>query len=425
MHFWLVNSAEPTPVDQGDWRLRRMGILADLMVNAGHEVTWWNSTFFHASKSERFQTDTTVEVSDRYRVRFLHAPPYRKNVSLQRIKNHRILGRKFRQQATTLPEPDLILSSYPTLELCDEANRYGRQHGVPNVIDIRDLWPDLFLDIAPRLARPLARLALQPYFSMAERVCQQATAITGNTDEFVQWGLDRGEREATENDRSFAFGYVSPNPSEEQTAAAGEFFRERGVDPEVPIICFFGSINHHFDFETVFNAYRTIRKQQRVQLVICGDGEQLTSLRTQLADEPDVIFPGWVNGPQIWTLMQWSKFGLAPYVASPNFFKNVANKPIEYLAGDLPILCSLSQGALHRLVVEQDCGIAYDGSADKLASQVLAALDSPQRYEELRSNATSTFKESYSAEHVYGRMINHLADIAAKSNAAYAPTRAA
>ena len=43
--------------------------------------------------------------------------------------------------------PDLIIASYPVLELCEAANKFGSKHSIPVIIDCRDFWPDIFIEI--------------------------------------------------------------------------------------------------------------------------------------------------------------------------------------------------------------------------------------------------------------------------------------
>ena len=59
MKVWLVKLGEPLPVD-GNRRLHRYGILAEMLSQKGHEVTWWTSTFDHWDKKQRFETDKAL-----------------------------------------------------------------------------------------------------------------------------------------------------------------------------------------------------------------------------------------------------------------------------------------------------------------------------------------------------------------------------
>jgi glycosyltransferase involved in cell wall biosynthesis len=215
--------------------------------------------------------------------------------------------------------------------------------------------------------------------------------------------------------------------SNEETAEADRFWQAQGVDVDrdVPVVCFFGSINHQFDFDAVLEAARQVQAVHRVQFVLCGEGESTARYRQATLDNPDILFPGWVNAKQIWSLMSRSSFGLAPYVENKGFVNSLSNKPIEYLAGGLPILCSLSRGPLFDLVTEQHCGIAYEGSPVKLSRAILETLADPGRHATLVENARCVFNQKYHAAHVYGRMLAFLAGLANGQTASYHLTPAA
>jgi len=79
----------------------------------------------------------------------LYSLKYKKNVSIERIINHHILAYKFSKLAELEVQPDVVLCSYPTIELSLVATKYGKRKNVPVIIDVRDLWPDNFLDMVP------------------------------------------------------------------------------------------------------------------------------------------------------------------------------------------------------------------------------------------------------------------------------------
>ena len=189
MLIWLVTIGEPLPTDGPGERLLRTGILAEQLVRHGHDVVWWTSTFDHVRKRHRCGGDQHICVSDRHHLWLLHANSYSSNVSLVRVANHRRIARSFRRLAPSEPRPDVIVCSWPTVELCVESVQLGRAWGVPVVLDVRDLWPDTIADLAPRQLRPAARLTLQGGYRQARYAASRATAIAGITREYVDWGL--------------------------------------------------------------------------------------------------------------------------------------------------------------------------------------------------------------------------------------------
>jgi len=413
MRVWLVTVGEPLPIDGKNDRLLRAGILASILVERGHDVLWWTSSFDHVRKRQRCGTDTTKVLGDRYRITMLHAVAYRNNISLARLLNHRDVAKNFRRFSELEREPDVILCSLPTLELCVEAVRYGKRNGVPVVIDVRDLWPDLFVELAPAWARGIAKRVLAPFFGMAREACQGAKAIVGVTPEFVAWGLGNAKRAATEWDRDFPMGYRRIDLSSQECDEALSRWRERGIMDNAFKVCFFGTIGHQFDLDTVIDASRMLKANgRRYQFVLCGSGDKLAQYRRKSEDYPIVLFPGWVNRTDIQALMSLSSVGLAPYLNKPNFTMNLPNKPVEYLSAGLPIVSSLS-GVLAKFISEYRCGITYEeGNSDSLAEALVRLYDDREELRTMAENAKALYEKSFIAERVYGEMIEHLRRIA-------------
>ena len=159
MQIWYLQDGEPIPGIDGETRPWRGTLLADALVERGHRVTWWTATFDHVGKRFRRNFSSTVLLRPGLRVRMLHGPGYRSSTGLRRLRHQRAIARAFADEAATTPPPDLLIAGMPTLELAEQAVRFGRLRGLPVLIDVRDAWPDQYLTLAPSGLRPLLRLA--------------------------------------------------------------------------------------------------------------------------------------------------------------------------------------------------------------------------------------------------------------------------
>jgi glycosyltransferase involved in cell wall biosynthesis len=418
MRTWLLTVGEPLPTDSGQDRAWRTGLLARQLVARGHEVVWWSSAFDHFGRRLRSPIDTPIAAEPGLTVWHLSGTAYRRNISFQRVRNHQQVADAFRRLAGAAPRPDVILSSLPTLELCVEAVEYGRAHDVPVALDVRDLWPDVLIEMAPAPARPLGRLALSWMTRQLRRSATGARAILGITDEFVQWGVDAAGREPSTDDRVFPMGYSSHPPGAEALRAAADRWRALGLENASPrpVICFFGTLGWMFDFDTVLSAAARLQQvAPEVAFVICGGGNNLEVLQRRAADLPNVIMPGRVGAPDVWYLMQHAMAGLAPYRPLRNFDDNLPNKPIEYLAGGLPIIaCRLR--VLTRLIDEHNCGVTYaHRDVDGLVQAVLMFVRHPERRASMAAHGVRLYRDRFVAERVYDDMAAHLEHLATRS----------
>src|SRR5947207_2212329 len=213
MNVWVVKTSEMLATDNGNGRLLRSGLVAHMLDARGHTVTWWMSTFDHANRRSRAQQDTTVPFGARGAIRMIKSPGYRESVSLARICDHAIWGRAFRRAIASAPLPDIIFCAYPTIEAAATCVRFGQQHAVPVVLDLRDMWPDIFSEFAPTALKPLAYGVLWPWRAHARAALSRATALFAITDEFLSWGLKLAGRARGGWDASFLLAYPESSPA--------------------------------------------------------------------------------------------------------------------------------------------------------------------------------------------------------------------
>jgi glycosyltransferase involved in cell wall biosynthesis len=420
MNIWLVTVGEPLPTDPGGSRLLRTGLLAGELAARGHAVLWWNSTFDHVRKRHRAPADVDVTLEDGVRVHLLHGCGYRRNVSPRRILDHALVARRFARQAPDQPPPDVVLCSMPTLELALAATRHGQMHGVPVAVDIRDLWPDYLAALAPPWARPLANRLLAPMAWQAARACRDADALTGNAQSFVDWGLRRAGRAASELDRPFPHAYPVKRPDPAHLQQAAEFWRARGVtDDGVFTACFFGVFSPKCDLAGVIDAAASLeRAGLPMRFVFCGVGEEEGALRRRAAGLRTVTFAGWVGEAEIRVLMGWSHAGLAPYRNRAGFVGNLPNKPIEYLAGGLPVVSCLEGGEVD-VLRREGCVAHYpEGDARALAVVLGELARRPEHRARMAEAARRVFAANYSADVVYAAMADWLEAVAARGKVA-------
>lgn len=411
MKIWLIQQGEELPTDPGNPRLLRTGILAEMLADRGHYVTYWTSTFSHARKVHRFHADTELQVRDNYTIKLIHSPGYRKNVSVSRIYDHWLLARKFRRQVPAEDKPDIILCSMPTIDLSLAATEYGKRHQVPVVLDIRDKWPDIFVELAPLYARPMLNQALAPIKKKLYTACKNSDSIIGITEGFLQWGLDHANREKSAADGVFFHAYKTEKPSDRLIDDAIVFWEKEGIQKDTSklLACFFGALGPQSEITTVIEAARLLSYESTpITLVLCGKGEYHDRFKREAKDLANVIFPGWVNSAQIWTLMRMSNVALAPIKSNINYIDNIPNKIVEYLSAGLPIISSL-RGTVERLLHGRECGLTYTNSKAEMLAEILYDLfQNRKKIDMMALNALKLFQEQFASENVYRSMIDHL-----------------
>jgi glycosyltransferase involved in cell wall biosynthesis len=348
------------------------------------------------------------------RLWLLHGIGYSRNIGLSRLVNHIQLVREFSRLAEIEQPPDLIFCCWPVIELSFAAVGYAERHSIPILLDVRDLWPDIFLDAVPSALRSLAKLALAPYYRMTRSAFRRASGIVGISDGYLDWGLAKAGRGRNPNDALFPLGYQEPDWTKASKAEDNKSLRALGVD-ESRIICWFlGSFGDTYDLEPVIHAARQLETRGLMgpQFVLSGEGHGRERYERLAAGLHNLVFTGWLDADQIASMMRIARVGIAAYRKGAP--QGLPNKLFEYMAAGLPILSSLD-GECKRFLDDNACGLSYPaGSTDGFLAAMTALTENQKLADELGANALRTYRKHYSASTIYPQLVEHMERVVAQ-----------
>ena len=407
MKTWLVTIGEPLPLTPAVQRMR-VGLLADALVSRGHTVTWWASTFDHFSKTQLFAEDVAIDIREGYQVRALKGCAYRRNISVQRYLDHGLIARKFRKLARRESPPDVIVASMPDYNLAFEAAQYAREAGVPFVVDVRDQWPDIYLDVVPRALRPAASFALRRDFSKLTSLLTSADSVVSMVDQLLEWALERARRAKGPDDKVFYLGAQRPavdgaaRAEERWSDLAGKF-----------VITYVGTFGHYNNPSVLIDAARLLHAQsalsEDVRFVLAGEGVLRSAAIESAAGVRGMTFPGWVAGDELDALLRASSVAILPWSSTAAAFPN---KAFHYLHAGLPIAASVS-GELQRLLTDHHAGSCFaPGRAAELADVLLRWIADRPLVRTMSQNARCLAADRLDASRIYPEFAAHVEHIA-------------
>jgi len=397
------------PQGAGSHRLWRSNTLSEYLASRGHQVVRWRSSFDHYKKRPLASGGERIDIGP-YAIQFLPAPQYRRNIGIARWRHHRALAESFRQFAPReMLQPDVIHVANVPLELCREVVTFAVARRVPVIVDVRDLWPDVVIDMAPASCRFFARSAFHRMTEDSRYSLRNATAISGISDPIVEWGANQAGRVRSKWDRSFPMAYADLSVGVQESGEAdGSTVASLGIMPDDFLVCFFGSIGHQFDFDTVLDAAVNAQKFPHIKFVLCGDGPVLATLRRRAAGLPNVILPGWLEGPDIRALMRVAAVGILPYRPYRCFKMSISSKFSEYLAGGLAIACGV-EGEMAALTITNRCGFVYAHGdwRSLLRGLAMLAAEGPA-LSAAKHRARALFGTQFSSAAIYPDMCEYL-----------------
>lgn len=406
MIIWIVSEGEPLPIDSEVVRLRRMGQLANILISKGHEVHWFSSTYHHYKKAERFKDDKYLEYKHNYFFHLLKGKKYKHNVSLDRIKHHSEIAKKFSLKANDYEKPNIIIATMAPLELSEAATNFAKSNKIPIVIDIRDLWPEIYSEVVPTWARRL----IVPYINYTKKklkyILNQATAMVGVTEGFLSYGLEIADRERNDFDTVFHTSYsIDYNFTNNLLSEWGSY----GLDENHFIVSFMGNFGKQFEIDPLFEAAEKLQSHSSIKFVFCGVGANYEHYKEKAKKLDNVIMPGWIEGNQIKSLLTHSSIGIAPYKDSKNFRLNAPNKFGEYLSFGLPVFVSVT-GEMEKLLTQYKCGIKYTNGKN-LADEIYKLYTDEEKLNGMQKMSKQLFYDKFDSGKVYNEFADYLSEV--------------
>lgn len=412
MNVWIISVGEPLPCDGANVRLRRMGNLAQYISDdENNRVEWFSVSFDHYKKIQRVEDDTDIALRDNYILHLLRVNGYKKNISVSRIIHHLMGAKKiYKKMCSIDTKPDVIIASMEPLENSSVSVKYAKENNIPIVVDVRDLWPEIYYEVIPEKLHFLLDIYVKHCAKSLSKTMSGTTAILGLSDDFLEYGLKYSQREKRYLDRVIPIGY--PNYDYNKYKGNFKLLKERfDIDENDFIISFLGNFGNQFEFSPIVEAAKALKDNTDIKFVLCGTGIQLETLKEETKN-CNVIYPGWIEKEDISTLTANSHLGLAPYIDSQNYTKNTPNKFGEYLSASLPPVLGVG-GLMERIVTERKCGCRYH-SGQELSEIILDFYNDRDKLQTFSENARMLYEEMFNADKINERFVKYLNELSEK-----------
>ncbi len=393
MRIWILKDSEQLPLTAGSKQMR-VGMLSETLQQRGHEVHWWCSTVHHMKKTLYAPHDQTVTLPSGVELHMVHAGLYKRNLSVARIRHHRRLAKRWRTIAERSTEaPGLILVAYPIIEWVLEAERYAKPRGIPVIVDVRDQWPDTFVDYVPEILKPAVRLATCLLYPHAADALHDATRLTSMSTHVLRWALGKSKR--TDGHQCGVF-YLGTNLSElaftrAALPAAGETIRA----------CFLGSLGNTADVMSIAGAAKILAEQGApIRITIAGDGDMMGELRAFLGENDWFDLPGWQDKEAGRALLERHHMAILTGHAEA-----MPNKFFDYVAAGLPIACTLRGEVREYIELHQLGRTCPSGDAVALAEAIREVANNLATY---RAHVAQVPPEHYTKKAIYSSFAEFL-----------------
>lgn len=371
--------------------------LADMIAKQGKaEVELVISAFSHLKKQQR---DVTMDLQKPYPVTFIEEPGYAKNVSIRRFASHHTMGNALSAYLEKRKKPDVILCAIPSLDAGAVVATYCKQHQIPFVIDVQDLWPEAFQMV---LHIPLiSSMLFYPLKRRADMIYRQADEIIAVSDTYAQ----RAKR-VNHKVQDIHSVYLGTNLNDFDAIV-----RQRSVQKPSDkfLIAYVGTLGHSYDIKGVIQAVAELNKEHRdIWFVVMGNGpllEEFQEFAKKTASQTH--FLGRLPYPKMVEILSICDVCVNPI--AHHAAQSIINKVGDYAAAGLPVVSTQECLEYRELVSERQIGFNCENSDVKdLATKLLKLYENTSLRDTMGRNNRLLAQERFDRATSYQTIVDIL-----------------
>lgn len=360
MRIWIVNNYAIPPQFGG---LVRHFYFSKFLSAMGHDVRIFtgsqvhNTTYNFVDSSHLLKEMTFDDVPYTY----VRTMGYTKN-NWRRIVNMLQFSRRCKKAMCKLyaagEHPDVIYASSPVPFSSKSAMSFAKQHQIPFLFEVRDLWPQSLVEYGNLRKKLYLKPIVEALYALEHRLYRGADRILFTMPGGTEYLRDRGWNDVDVHKCVHVNNGVDLAEYRRHQEQS-HYYDENLDDPLTFKVVYMGSIRMTYGLDVMLDvAKRSKDVLPKVRFLFYGDGTELTRLRERVKTEAitNVRFKGKVKKEDIPSILMRADVTLAHNRATPiTRYGASNNKFFEYLACGAPMLSTVkTKGSL---VVEHQLGI--------------------------------------------------------------------
>ncbi len=380
--IWLFNPYGPIPGEA--WRDYRFTMIGETLAAEGHRVIWWTAAYSHHFKRQRSESWQDIEVSRQFTVRLVPTPGYVHHIGFGRVWFELVYAMRAFRRARKEPPPQIIFATDPPQAVGLLGAALARRHHAKLVIDVMDLWPELFKMAVPKPLRKLAPILFWPLYALRRRNFRRADALTALCETYMSVARDAAANTPTQ---IIYNGIRMANMHTQIDKPKAVKIPERR-EGEVWAI-YAGTLGVNYDIPTLLDAMKLLDQScVPLRLFVAGDGPLAQKVRgAARRSDSNVTYLGKLAPDELAAYYAECQIGICAYGCDSNVA--MPDKAYDYMAAGLAIVNSLP-GELAAILDQQDAGVSYEaGSHYSLASVLDHLAFRPHECDRLGANALS------------------------------------
>ncbi|MBA2305515.1 MAG: glycosyltransferase [Acidobacteria bacterium] len=405
--LWIINPYGSLPSES--WSTYRSTMLAQCLATHGYTVTQFISNFEHRSKTFRAEGQQVIAVDERYSIEIVPSTPYDSHISVDRVRYERTFARNLLARTAGRSRPEFIVLAEPALFYYDILLGPLLTADSALVLDVIDIWPELFALVLPKRVRSWSSLLLAPLYQWRKRLYRHADGVVAVARDY----LEIARSLVSSADVPLEVVYWSYNAREvhgEPTPPIVELVSRK--QPQEVWAIYAGTLGANYDIPSIIRLARrspsAAGQPVALKIIVAGDGPLAELCRRSSSDT--FIFCGRLGPADLALLYRHADIALSTYRGDSTVAMPI--KAFDYLRYGLPMVNSLERD-LGDIVRKYQVGINYDAESPSSLADAVERLASDEPLRRTMSANAKALAPSFSVEQQYPAFVRLLDQVAA------------
>ncbi len=382
MHIIYIHQYFRTPSEPGG---TRSYWISRELIKAGHRVTMIGS-----GKPDQPELLMRKNV-DGIEVIYVRNEYTQKFGILQRLKSFTGFMWKATRALWKEKKPDLVIATSTPLTVGVPALLYKKLKGVPYLFEVRDLWPEVPVQMGALKNGFVRRLAL----ALEKSIYKNARHIVA-----LSPGMQEGVTKVVRKKEKVS---MIPNMAKVdkfwKREKNKELEKELNLKPGSFKLIHFGAMGLANGLDYILDAATILKEKntKEVEFIFLGDGSVADDLKNTANKRKleNVHFLGKKPMDQTSEIVNLCDASIVPFLNLPILYTNSPNKLFDSLSAGLPIIVN-SNGWTREMVETHHCGAWVDPENPvELADLILKWKEDPEALDKMGQNARRLAETKY------------------------------
>ncbi len=382
MHIIYIHQHFKTPADAGG---TRSFFISKELIKNGHKVT------MIAARPEGQQEAVVHKQVEGIDAIYIRNPYSNRMGVIQRAKSFFRFMWKATRVLFRQNNVDLVIATSTPLTIGVPALLYKKLKGIPYVFEVRDLWPEVPIQMGALKNSLLRKTALM----LEKKIYKHAAHIVA-----LSPGMKEGVVKVLGKEDKVS---IIPNMAKPDRFWRREpdtkLLKEFSLQEDSFKVIHFGAMGIANGLDYIVDAAKLVQQQSdaNIEFVFLGDGAVVDSLKQRAAEEKinNVVFIPKKPMDVTSAIVNLCDISLVTFLNLPILYTNSPNKLFDSLAAGIPVVVN-SDGWTRNMVEENHCGAYVDPQKpEELAALAIKWSKEPERMKILGINGRRLAETTY------------------------------